>query len=76
VPSHESKSCPRCQSTFECKVGTILECQCSDVFLSENEREYVNTRFDDCLCVNCLMEMQAEFDIVNQNKKSQPEICH
>ena len=76
MPHHEAKNCPRCQADFECKVGSILECQCSSVFLSVPERDYVGARYDDCLCVNCLEEMQTEFSILSHDRKIQQFLQH
>ncbi|MCW3464217.1 cysteine-rich CWC family protein [Chitinophaga nivalis] len=56
---HERKHCPRCNSGFECKVGSILICQCSAVTLSTEERNYIQEQYTDCLCANCLKEMKA-----------------
>lgn len=55
---HESKYCPRCHSTFECKSGSILLCQCSRVILNEREQTYLNQNYDDCLCASCLKEIK------------------
>lgn len=57
---HEKKHCPRCQGGFECKVGSIQLCQCSTVRLTQEERDYISTRYADCLCAACLKEMKAE----------------
>lgn len=76
MPSHESKNCPRCKLNFECKVGSILQCQCSSVFLTQAEQDYVNTRYDDCLCVSCLVEVQSECSIFNHDKKLQQYLRH
>ena len=35
---HEPRNCPRCNKTFECKVGNIAQCQCSSIVLSEEEK--------------------------------------
>lgn len=58
---HEDKHCPRCNTVFECKAGSIALCQCSTIQLSEAERAYVESRFDDCLCVSCLHALQKEY---------------
>ena len=57
---HEAKSCPRCRREFECKSGSVLQCQCSGVSLSEQELEFIAARYDDCLCVTCLTLLQQE----------------
>ena len=41
MPSHEVKQCPRCNSLFECKSGSVLLCQCQTVALTEMQREYI-----------------------------------
>jgi hypothetical protein len=58
---HEEKYCPRCNTVFECKVGSILICQCTTVRLNEKERDYMREKFDDCLCASCMKEVRAEY---------------
>jgi hypothetical protein len=62
---HEEKICPRCSETFECKLGSILLCQCTAVKLNEVERDYIREQYDDCLCAKCMKELRAEY---NNNK--------
>ncbi|MFT2009759.1 cysteine-rich CWC family protein [Pontibacter sp. 13R65] len=69
MPHHEDKTCPRCQQPFECKVGSILLCQCSTVRLTEAERQYLNTRYSDCLCATCMKELQTEFNVQQFEQK-------
>jgi hypothetical protein len=58
---HEEKHCPRCSIAFECKAGTIMQCLCSGIQLSLEERVYVESKFEDCLCINCLAALQKEY---------------
>jgi hypothetical protein len=58
---HESVTCPRCNAHFECKVGSILQCQCQQVTLSEDERIYINGKYTACLCANCLTIMKESY---------------
>ncbi len=58
---HEQKYCPRCQARFECKVGSILLCQCSAVPLNQDERDYMSGQYNDCLCANCMKDLKAEY---------------
>jgi hypothetical protein len=58
---HETKYCPRCKTCFECKVGSILLCQCTGVTLTEAERNYLQGKYEDCLCANCMEELKTEF---------------
>src|SRR5690606_36048808 len=43
---HEIKYCPRCEAAFECKVGSILLCQCTTVHFEDEERDYINSQYD------------------------------
>ncbi|MBZ4189194.1 cysteine-rich CWC family protein [Niabella beijingensis] len=58
---HEDKYCPRCKQPFECKVGSILLCQCSTVSLNDEERDFINQQYEDCLCASCLKELRAVY---------------
>jgi Cysteine-rich CWC len=58
---HEDKHCPRCNRLFECKAGTITQCQCSAIQLTLEERVYMESKFEDCLCINCLAALQKEY---------------
>ncbi len=59
---HEEKYCPRCNGLFECRVGNILQCQCSGIVFSEAEQKYLESKWDDCLCRNCLLFLKNSFD--------------
>jgi hypothetical protein len=58
---HETVTCPRCQRNFECRVGSILRCQCQDITLTEEERLFIQQGYNGCLCIDCLYDMQAAF---------------
>jgi hypothetical protein len=58
MPLHENKTCPRCQQPFECKVGDISHCQCSGLVLTPEEKIFLEARYNDCLCINCLRELK------------------
>ncbi|MEO0075438.1 MAG: cysteine-rich CWC family protein [candidate division WOR-3 bacterium] len=60
MPQHEIKICPRCQSQFECKLGSINLCQCTAVRLDDTERAYIREQFEDCLCAACLLSLKKE----------------
>ncbi len=55
---HEEKYCPRCKAAFECKVGDVAQCQCSGIGLSAEEKIFLQDRYEDCLCRNCLLELK------------------
>lgn len=67
---HEEKICPRCNVKFECKLGSILLCQCTTVELNETERDYIRVQYSDCLCADCMKELRAEY----HNKKLKNKI--
>ncbi|MEM0953421.1 MAG: cysteine-rich CWC family protein [Pseudomonadota bacterium] len=62
MPRHEQIQCPRCGQEFECKLGSITICHCSEVKLSAEQRSYIAERWDRCLCHTCLLEIKALFD--------------
>ncbi|MHB9010684.1 MAG: cysteine-rich CWC family protein [Ignavibacteriaceae bacterium] len=61
MASHEIKYCSICSIAFECKVGNITQCQCFEVQLSEEEKEFIYNQYQDCLCKNCLIELKKEY---------------
>ncbi|MFO7808585.1 cysteine-rich CWC family protein [Guyparkeria sp.] len=69
MPDHEPKRCPRCGNGFECRLGSIHRCQCVDIALSDEMRESIAHRYDDCLCRDCLMALgkQAESSASTQS---------
>ena len=69
MPKHEKKQCPRCESEFECKTGSILLCQCSKIEMSVEQLEYTSTKYNDCLCLSCLKDLQAEYNAMSQTQK-------
>ena len=58
---HEEKYCPRCKITFECKAGSIVQCQCSNIQLTVEERCFIELKHEDCLCIDCLKILQQEY---------------
>lgn len=38
----------------------MTECECSLVPLNEEDRSYIHTRHDECLCIDCLMALSRE----------------
>lgn len=67
MAQHEEKTCPRCEKLFECKCGSINLCQCSAITLSEEISQQLKNDYPDCLCIQCLREIQLT-NSVNNNK--------
>ncbi|MGG9971105.1 cysteine-rich CWC family protein [Ferruginibacter sp. SUN002] len=65
---HEKKICPKCNISFECKVGNISQCQCTAVVLSVEERNYIQSVYSDCLCANCLLAMKNKHHNASKDK--------
>jgi hypothetical protein len=61
VVKPNKKYCPKCKILFECKVDSIEECHCADIALTEQERNYFSEKFEGCLCVKCMKELQVEY---------------
>lgn len=65
MATHEPNSCPRCNQSFECKPGNITECQCFGIQFTEEEKKHISKVTSDCLCRNCLLELQQELRYEN-----------
>jgi hypothetical protein len=61
MPLHEPKTCPRCGQPFACRVGDVANCQCSSVTLTIEERAFIEDRYEDCLCINCLKDLKNKY---------------
>ena len=61
MSKHEQKPCPRCGQLFECKVGDVSHCQCADIKFNEAAYAFVSERYTDCLCINCLKDIEQQF---------------
>ncbi|WP_037993050.1 cysteine-rich CWC family protein [Teredinibacter turnerae] len=64
MPQHQTETCPRCQQTFECKMGSITLCHCSTVALNKAQRDYIAKRWDTCLCHACLLAIAADTSLL------------
>jgi hypothetical protein len=60
---HEIIRCERCSAAFECKANKFSQCQCSTVQLSINEVQHISELYDGCLCANCLLVLQQEYQL-------------
>lgn len=63
---HETKCCPRCNTAFECKPGSVTQCQCFEVALTTEQRAYFEQQYNDCLCKKCLVQLQEEFEFFKE----------
>jgi len=66
MPQHEAKTCPRCNVAFECKAGDISNCQCSGIQLNIEERAFIEERYHDCLCANCLQQLKSSYTLFKE----------
>lgn len=51
------KKCQRCKENFNCSVNNIASCQCTTVELSEATKAFLSKTKYDCLCENCLQNL-------------------
>jgi hypothetical protein len=56
-PTTGTKQCPRCGADFECKVDDLRNCDCVAVKVSLPVLKTLQSRYEDCLCPNCLREI-------------------
>jgi Cysteine-rich CWC len=61
MSKHEIKQCTRCNTSFECKAGDIRNCQCYGVLLSAEAEGYISKKYNDCLCNNCLQQLNNQY---------------
>jgi hypothetical protein len=61
MPLHETKNCPRCHQPFQCKAGDISHCGCAGIVLTTEEQAFIESRYQDCLCLNCLKELKNKY---------------
>jgi hypothetical protein len=61
MPAHEAKQCARCRQPFECKAGSITQCNCTQICLSEEEKAFIADRYEDCLCLACLQDLKNKY---------------
>lgn len=60
------KKCPRCHSYLECNGAENRVCLCSQVILSQETRDYLQKTNYDCLCNNCLVELNSQVELSRQ----------
>lgn len=65
----ELKECPRCHTSFECKAGDITNCQCYGIELSAKEEGYIRSKYDDCLCRNCLLQLKQPLNLFKEENE-------
>ena len=52
------KYCSKCNKQFECCANDITHCQCYNIALSPAAKEFIANNYKDCLCVECLKEIE------------------
>lgn len=52
--------CPRCGGAFHCGVNDPQPCACTTLTLPPALLAGLRERFDGCLCLACLAQLQAE----------------
>jgi Cysteine-rich CWC len=67
---HEQKYCPRCSNAFECKADNVQECQCAAITFTEKEKAFIEERYKDCLCRNCLLELKQHYSLFKEKYSS------
>jgi hypothetical protein len=63
MSKHEIKQCAKCNTSFECKAGDITNCQCHGVQLSAEAEGYISKTYNDCLCRNCLQQLNNQYTL-------------
>ncbi len=50
-------------NTFTCYAQNIELCNCFNVKLTKHELEYISTKYFNCVCNNCLLQLKDEYQI-------------
>lgn len=66
MPLHEIKICQKCNAEFECKPGSITQCQCFGIKLTAEQQACIELSFTDCLCIACLTTIQNDADLFKE----------
>jgi hypothetical protein len=66
MSQHEPKNCPRCCKQIECKPGNITQCQCYGLKLTEEEKAFIEQRYNDCLCRDCLLQLKNQVELFKE----------
>ncbi len=59
------KICEKCHQPFECNMENIMQCQCYGIELNNQAKQLVSSTFNDCLCKNCLLEINKQYTLTN-----------
>jgi Cysteine-rich CWC len=66
-----TSGCPRCGAGFHCGVHDAAPCACTTLSLDADLLARLRERFDGCLCLACLAELQA----AHAHEKSRPGLA-
>ena len=55
---YEPKACERCNKSHIC-TGTT-NCPCFEVEITDVLLDYISSKYEDCLCSECLAELKNE----------------
>ena len=55
------KICSKCNVEFECRADDIENCLCNSIQLNNDAVGLIKNQFEDCLCVECLKEIENKF---------------
>ncbi len=57
------KNCAKCQADFQCKPAK--GCWCEEISLSSQQLELLSNTYGNCLCRNCLKQIETESMNIN-----------
>jgi hypothetical protein len=61
---HEGSNacCPRCGGGFHCGADDAAPCPCNGLTLGPDTTRLLRERYDGCLCLRCLAQLQSGGD--------------
>lgn len=54
------KTCPKCNTPFQCMENQIEKCHCNSIKLSEGQLINLKSIYNDCLCSKCLKDFASK----------------
>ncbi len=61
MPLHKIKNCPHYSQVIPCRMGDIGHCDSTRIHLSLEEKAFVEDRYHNCLCLNCLKDLKNKY---------------
>ena len=66
LKKYEPKECPRCNKNVVCTGD--MNCWCLSIKIPELVQEHMTSRYEGCLCRECIEDLCKKIDCENKNR--------